>query len=122
MSTYSGYYDKSTTKVDRIRKFREITNKNQTINRGSLLAIIDYCGQELYCLLHELGQGGYGFVYLIEAGSTGKLKALKIETPSSRWEFYILHQVHRRLIGEAGYKQRYFIRAEALYYFQDESF
>ncbi|KGU30089.1 checkpoint serine/threonine-protein kinase [Candida albicans P57055] len=122
MSTYSGYYDKSTTKVDRIRKFREITNKNQTINRGSSSAIIDYCGQELYCLLHELGQGGYGFVYLIEAGSTGKLKALKIETPSSRWEFYILHQVHRRLIGEAGYKQRYFIRAEALYYFQDESF
>ncbi|RCK59426.1 Checkpoint serine/threonine-protein kinase BUB1 [Candida viswanathii] len=122
MTAYSGYYDKSSIKVDRIRKFRDITNKNQTINKSSQLAIIDYCGHELYCLLHELGRGGYGFVYLIEEGSTGKLKALKIESPANRWEFYILHQIHRRLVGEPQHKQNYFIRAEALYYFKDESF
>ncbi|KAK6884947.1 Checkpoint serine/threonine-protein kinase BUB1 [Candida tropicalis] len=122
MTTYSGYFDKSNISVNRIKKFRDITNKNQTINKSSQSAIIDYCGDEIYCLLHELGKGGYGYVYLIEDGSTGNLKALKIESPSNRWEFYILHQIHRRLVCEANYKQKYFIRADALYYFKDESF
>ncbi|EMG48247.1 BUB1 Checkpoint serine/threonine-protein kinase BUB1 [Candida maltosa Xu316] len=122
MSTYSGYHDNSSLKVDRIRKFRDITNKNQSINKGSQSAIIDCCGQKLYCLLHELGRGGYGYVYLIEDGSNGNLKALKIESPASKWEFYILHQIHRRLVGEPLYKQHYFIRADSLYYFRDESF
>lgn len=122
MTTYAGYFDKSSVTINRIKKFRDITNNNQTINKSSQLAIIDYCGNEIYCLLHELGRGGYGYVYLIEDGSSGKLRALKIESPSNRWEFYILHQIHRRLVCEPNYKQKYFIRAEALYYFKDESF
>ncbi|CAI5759346.1 unnamed protein product [Candida verbasci] len=121
LTAYPGYYDRSSIKVNRIAKFKEITRKNKSIMKGSQSAIIDYCGDDMYCLIHELGQGGYGYVYLIETGSNGILKALKIETPSARWEFYILHQIHRRLIDNFN-DNNYFIQAESLYYFEDESF
>lgn len=123
LSAFSGYYDRSSLPpVKRMRKFREITaSRTKKINRGSQQAIIDYCGDEIYCVIHELGQGGYGFVYLIENGSNGTLRALKIESPSSKWEFYILRSIHRRLLDQPNLLSL-FIHAESLFYFQDESF
>ncbi|KAI3406705.2 BUB1 [Candida oxycetoniae] len=121
MKLYSNYYDRSSITVNRMKQFRDITNKQKRINRSSKSAIIDCCGKELYCLIYQLGEGGYGYVYLVETGSSGSLKALKIEKPASKWEYYILHQIHRRLLGTPKI-DRSFIHAEALYYFQDESF
>ncbi|KAG7666039.1 BUB1 [[Candida] subhashii] len=123
LSAFSGYHDRSSQPpIHRMKKFRDITAaKTKKINRGSQQAIIDYCGDEIYCLIHELGQGGYGYVYLIENGSDGTLKALKIESPSSKWEFYILHIIHRRLVNQRQLSSR-FIHADSLFYFRDESF
>ncbi|RLV96228.1 Checkpoint serine/threonine-protein kinase BUB1 [Spathaspora sp. JA1] len=124
ITVFPGFYDKSTISLNNsISKFKSITNNhNKKIMKSSQQAIIDYCGDEIYCVLHELGQGGFGFVYLIETGSTGVLKALKIESPASRWEFYILHQIHRRLLGQPKHISSQFIQADSLYYFHDESF
>ena len=91
-------------------------------SRGSLSSIIDYLGEEIYCLRHELGQGGFGFVYLIESGTSGSFKALKIESPSSKWEYYILNQIHRRLLGRDRETNALIIHPEAFFYFKDESY
>lgn len=63
----------------------------------------------------ELGKGGFGYVYLIEM--EGDYKAMKVESISSSWEFYILNQVHRRLnLGTR------VVKPECLHMFQDESY
>ena len=123
LSVYSGYVEMSNRKVSRMNKFKENTNpQTKSINKGSLSSMIDFCGDEIYCLRHELGRGGYGFVYLIETGTTGEWKALKVESPSSKWEFYILNQIHRRLILLDSTVKSFFVKPESLYYFQDESY
>lgn len=123
LSVYAGYVEMSNRKVSRMDKFKENTNpQTKSINKGSLSSMIDFCGDEIYCLRHELGRGGYGFVYLIETGTTGEWKALKVESPSSKWEFYILNQIHRRLILLDSSVKSFFVKPESLYYFQDESY
>ncbi|EGW35454.1 uncharacterized protein SPAPADRAFT_133075 [Spathaspora passalidarum NRRL Y-27907] len=122
LTVFAGFFDKTNISSNSLGKFKSITHDNKKIAKSSQQAIIDYCGDEIYCLIHELGQGGYGLVYLIETASTGELKALKIESPASRWEFYILHQIHRRLLGFPPRLSSQFVQAESLFYFNDESF
>ncbi|KAG2732950.1 hypothetical protein G9P44_003940 [Scheffersomyces stipitis] len=123
LSVYPGYHEDPDKTIQRLASFRDITNDNtKTISRGSSSSIIDYLGEEIYCLRHELGQGGFGFVYLIESGSSGSFKALKIESPSSKWEYYILNQIHRRLLGRDRETNALIIHPEAFFYFKDESY
>lgn len=122
ISSYAGFCNYCYTKTDKIKRFYEITNKkSKIISKGSKDSIIDYCGDEIYCLRYELGRGGYGVVYLVET-EMGKLKALKVESPSSKWEYYILNQIHHRLIKYENSIRRMIVKPEALFFFQDESY
>lgn len=120
--SYPGFCNYCHTKINKIKKFHDITNnKTKIITKGSKNSIIDYCGDEIYCLRYELGHGGYGVVYLVET-EMGKLKALKVESPSSKWEYYILTQIHQRLSIFDSNIREMIVRPEALFLFQDESY
>ncbi|KAK6463094.1 Mad3/BUB1 homology region 1-domain-containing protein [Scheffersomyces coipomensis] len=122
LDAYPGYSN-SNFKVSKLHKLLELTSHDKkSINKGAKNSIIDFCGDEIYCLRYELGKGGFGVVYLIEAGSTGDLKALKVESPSSKWEFYILNQIHQRLQKRQVEDEKLFINPLELYTFQDESY
>lgn len=97
--------------LKRIHKVSKSENKNP---------IVDFKKTgDLYCIRTELGEGGYATVYLAES-STGNLKALKVEKPSSVWEYYILKQVEKKLRGSV--VLRSIINASSLHCFQDESY
>lgn len=122
LSCYSGFFDYSHTKISKLPKFKEVTNNNtKLIAKGARHSIIDYCGNEIYCLRCELGQGGYGIVYLVET-ETGEFKALKVESPPSKWEFYILNQIHTRLKKIDSSALGMIVSPDALYLFQDEAY
>lgn len=121
LSVYPGYHGLHENDAAKAHIFREITHgRTRAIPRGSQAAIIDFCGDEMYFLRQELGLGDQGTVYLVEASATGDLMALKIELPSSEWEFYIMNQIQRRLFGQE--TARYFVRPMALFAFRDESY
>ncbi|KAK6454966.1 Mad3/BUB1 homology region 1-domain-containing protein [Scheffersomyces xylosifermentans] len=123
LSVYPGFFEDVTKKIARLRSFKDITDvTTKSIGKGSVSSIIDFLGEEIFCLRHELGRGGFGYVYLIESGSTGALKALKVESPSSKWEYYILHQIHRRLLGRSHDSKALIIQPEAIFFFKDESY
>lgn len=122
METIPGYHDFSSQVVQtssNLKKLQSVTNpRTKIIQKGSQESIINYLGDEILSLRYELGKGGYGTVYLAES-ETGKLKALKIETPATKWEFYILNEIHKRL------DYRYsalVIKPESLFCFKDESY
>lgn len=117
ISSYPGYF-RYRTKINKLSNINQITNhKSKIISKGPS-SIINYCGDEIYCLRYELGRGGYGVVYLIET-ELGIYKALKIESPASQWEFYILSEIHKRV---PKCMRTRFISAESLSYFEDESY
>lgn len=123
LSTFPGYYDMSRRKIARANKFQAITDhKTMSISKGSRLAMIDFCGDGLFCLRHQLGKGGYGTVYLTELESCGSLGALKIESPAARWEFYILRQIQSRLESSHPTSRAFVVIPHSLYFFQDESY
>ncbi|CCE65137.1 hypothetical protein TPHA_0J03180 [Tetrapisispora phaffii CBS 4417] len=74
---------------------------------------------DLYCIRGKLGEGGYATVYLAES-STGRLNALKVEKPASKWEYYILKQIEKRLKGDS--ILRSIIQVNSLHCFTDESY
>lgn len=53
---------------------------------------------ELYSIKKKLGEGGFGMVFLLESSSSGKLDALKVESPASMWEFYIINVIRQRMV------------------------
>lgn len=119
LASYKGFFDYRHTKVNKMREFQKIT-KNKSILKGTNSSIINYCGDGIYSIRYELGTGSYGAVYLIET-ELGEFKALKIESPSSQWEFYILNQIQERLSLKPHIRMK-IIRAESLSYFRDESY
>lgn len=121
LESYPGYNNSKTLFIEAIRKFRSITDsKTKIIKSGGPGSIVNFCGDSIYSLKCELGKGGFGYVYLIE-NEIGDLKALKAETQSSNWEFYILTQIHRRLEHNNAIMHRV-INPESLYLYKDESF
>ena len=122
ISLFPGFYDRSNKSMEFVAKQRRnSTGFLKSISRASKLSMIDCGGDELFCLIRKLGDGGYGYVYLVESASSGASKALKVENPASKWEFYILHQINKRLLKSPEHS-RLFIKCEALYLFRDESF
>ncbi|CAH6720418.1 checkpoint serine/threonine-protein kinase Bub1p [[Candida] jaroonii] len=119
LESYPGYNNTKTQFIEAIRRFRSITDSRTKVIQKSSSAIVNFCGDEIYSLKCELGQGGFGYVYLIE-NELGNFKALKAETKSSNWEFYILNQIHQRLSTDEITTK--IIKPESLYMYQDESF
>lgn len=119
LDVYPGYHNFNTMQ-NKVTQFKELFVNKKPIMNGSRSAMIDFCGEEIYCLRNCLGEGGFGVVFLVESGTKREFKALKIETPASKWEFYILSQIQRRLMGEKS--KKYFIEPVSLYNFQDESY
>lgn len=121
IETYPGYNNTRTQFIEAIKKFRSLTDKDtKLVAKGSRGSIVNFCGDQIYSLKYELGQGGYGYVYLIE-NELGHLKALKAETKSSSWEFYILTQIHNRLKDDGLIRSR-IIKPESLFLYKDECF
>lgn len=121
IESYRGYHNTKTQFIEAIRKFRSLTDKEtKKVAKGAQGSIVNFCGDEIYSLKYELGQGGYGYVYLIE-NELGDLKALKAESKSSSWEFYILNQIHTRL-KEDEYTRSRVIKPESLFLYKDECF
>lgn len=117
LSSYPGYFYSHST-INKVKSFQNITNhKTKVVSKGAN-SIINYCGDQIYCLRYELGTGGYGVVYLVET-EVGTYKAMKIESPASAWEFYILSEIHKRVDRAAAVR---FVVAESLSCFQDESY
>ena len=122
LSTYPGFSQFCHTKINKLKKYQEVTNKEtKLIAKGARNTIIDYCDNEIFCLRYELGCGGFGVVYLVET-ETGELKALKVENPSTVWEFYILNQIHRRLDQMNYGDHDMIIKPQSIYVFEDESY
>ena len=119
LTSYPNYHE-YTKLVNRLPVFKKITTSpSRYIPKGNRHSIIDFCGDEIFCLRCELGQGGFGVVYLVET-ETGTLRALKVETPSTPWEYYILNQVQQRI--QARNLQEMVVAPRGMYCFQDESY
>lgn len=108
-----GFHDKCTVTNKKAGKYRTTFKLGQP-KPALLAALIDFCGNNLYFIKLELGEGGYGTVYLVEL-DLGEFKALKAETPALKWEFYILKELERRSACLS-----YFVKPYELYYFADE--
>lgn len=104
---------KSMNKLPTLKQFfKSKTSKALVGNKNSMLDL----GDELYCVRKKLGEGGYASVYLCES-SSGSLDAVKIEKPSSPWEFYILKQIESRTTDLES-----IIKAKRLHLFEDEGY
>ncbi|KAJ9095104.1 hypothetical protein QFC19_007671 [Naganishia cerealis] len=119
LKSYPNYHE-YTKLVNKLPVFKKITTSpSRYIPKGNRHSIIDFCGEEIFCLRCELGEGGFGVVYLVET-ETGSLRALKVETPSTPWEYYILNQVQQRI--QARNLQEMVVAPRGMYCFQDESY
>lgn len=114
LATYPGYHSSDET----IRNCNLLSTlaRNSKVVRDSR-SVISHCG-EVLSLRYELGRGGYGTVFLAET-EKGEFKALKVESPATCWEYYILHAVHQRLPDSV---RNRVISPEAIYKYQDESY
>ncbi|KAK5138031.1 hypothetical protein LTR08_005828 [Meristemomyces frigidus] len=123
---------------------RSSMNPDKTAQTLSLPPMLCFSGAEsTYTLKRELGAGTFAPVYLVEnsavaedqtdsnndgrpSSRVGKqayrkaLEAVKMEEPSSTWEFYILRQSHRRLgVSRAAES---IVRAHEMHLYRDECF
>ncbi|CAK9441330.1 uncharacterized protein LODBEIA_P51990 [Lodderomyces beijingensis] len=120
LSYYPNFHQLAPQTANQLSKLPRNATTTTTM-RSSQASIIECCGDEIYCIISKLGQGGFAPVYLIENAHNGSLAALKIEAPASAWEFFILHQIHRRLIDKPSFIS-HFIAAHSLWHYADESF
>ncbi|XP_037039331.1 uncharacterized protein LOC119076591 isoform X2 [Bradysia coprophila] len=57
-------------------------------------------------VLKSIGHGAYGRVYNVKCQKDGSTYAVKKEMPANLWEYYILREVHSRVVGNlSGYMQ-----------------
>ncbi|KAI7870096.1 kinase-like domain-containing protein [Mucor mucedo] len=55
---------------------------------------------ETYHVLKKIGQGGMAHVYLVQNTNTLSFYGVKVQQPPHPWEFYILHQMHKRTLQQ----------------------
>lgn len=116
LETYDTFYSyqqelRMSSLLKQVHKSLKTRNKNPIVEFKK--------SKELYCIRSQLGEGGYATVYLAESGD-GKMRALKVEKPSSVWEFYILTQIEERLRGQRVLNS--IVHVDSLHCFQDESY
>lgn len=108
LSIYTTYHKSN-------RASRKIFGLQEAISTNKPVILDFFADVGLISIKNVLGKGGFGVVYLGETES-GQSIAIKMESPASSWEYYILSQVHKRCHTNLVVKPR------ALYEFEDESF
>ncbi|KAK4048695.1 protein kinase [Microbotryomycetes sp. JL201] len=88
-------------------------------------------GNDVFSVRDKLGEGAYGAVFRmaqpadpdasfdVDAVDDESSLAVKVQTPSSMWEFFVLDRIHSRVDK---WTSRAVVKAEKLYAFQDESY
>ncbi|KAK9470552.1 Mad3/BUB1 homology region 1-domain-containing protein [Dipodascopsis tothii] len=96
---YFNHHDDVLGKSSAIKKFLRSTKKRSGGFTGDYTGaqqdVVVDLGGPAYRLVKELGRGAFAPVYLFD--SPHGLRAIKMETPTSPWEFYIMREAHRRL-------------------------
>ena len=83
-----------------------------------------------YRVVRKLGEGGYARVYQVVSVTSQKMSkeqtyALKLSIPSTKWEFYVIQQLHMRLclhFPYSPYLASSLISSPKTYIFSDESY
>ncbi|KAG7193148.1 uncharacterized protein KQ657_000902 [Scheffersomyces spartinae] len=108
LSIYTTYH-KSSSVSNIISELQDSRRSNKPVILNS------FTNEGLISIKSFLGKGGYGLVYLGETESARPI-AIKMESPASNWEYYILSQVHKRC------RTALVVRPQAIYEFENESF
>ncbi|CAG8435429.1 9138_t:CDS:2 [Ambispora gerdemannii] len=142
LSSYNGFYDHKSLEFNGSEKVNNCATNwiNNSRRRNSTMIDSDYTLNLLgdaFEIRQKLGEGGFAKVYcMIDKKSLNKpigneihqssncnnkpaFRALKLQRPPDAWEFYILHQLHKRVSAAT---INSFISAYSLYLFKDESY
>lgn len=114
LPTYKGFY-RYTRNMNMCSTLKKSLNLKQSRH-----VFVEFDGtQDPFNLKCLLGEGGFASVYLAES-MTGEFKAIKCQTPSSAWEFYILKQIEDRLMGNSTMES--IVRQSEMHVYSDESY
>ncbi|KAL5624732.1 hypothetical protein BROUX41_004792 [Berkeleyomyces rouxiae] len=147
LETYTGFFDhrgKSYEKGNEIRRFARAMSKAKSSGdhlAGPVIRLPD--SQGIYTVKKELGAGAFAPVYLVENSAPyssqadeaiallgpmaplsrhrNRLEALKMETPPSIWEFFMMRLAHNRL-GPQERAAASLSHAHELHLYRDEGF
>lgn len=143
LSNISGFMDLRLTSSNQLEKLNKSTKSNQrrgsaSSSRASLAPEQGYAltlQNRQFEVKEKLGEGGFGAVFLAvdlavrqaqddadsddEDDEDRSLLAVKVENPSSVWEFVMLSRIHSRISADI---RRSIIMAHGLYAYQDESY
>ncbi|CAG8804116.1 33969_t:CDS:2 [Gigaspora margarita] len=129
---YPGFYDmrgkysNNQNKLERIARNWDKNCRRRTSNSTNLDEPIKLFNDS-FLIRQKIGEGAYGRVYRVldmkfvtESHKDPRAShALKLQTPSTAWEFYIIRKLHERIISPA---INSIITAHSLYYYKDESY
>ncbi|RIB13826.1 Mad3/BUB1 homology region 1-domain-containing protein [Gigaspora rosea] len=129
---YPGFYDmrgeysNNHTKLERIARNWDKNCRRRTSNATNLDEPIRLFNDS-FLIRQKIGEGAYGKVYRVldmkfvtESHKDPRAShALKLQIPSTAWEFYIIRKLHERIISPA---INSIITAHSLYYYKDESY
>ncbi|KKA30769.1 hypothetical protein TD95_004649, partial [Thielaviopsis punctulata] len=149
LGVFSGFYDHSTENYEKgneIRRFARAMSKAKASGDAHISPVIRLPDSRgMYTVRKELGAGAFAPVYLVENSAPGAaaededeadvlfgavmpparqraaLEALKMETPPSTWEFYMMRLAHRRL-GPHNRATASLSYAHELHLYRDEGF
>ncbi|KAI9833074.1 MAG: hypothetical protein M1826_000441 [Phylliscum demangeonii] len=138
LTSYDGFFDRQETKADKSNEIRKSVRALKTsapkkasdAENGSGVGLHLEGSSREYRVRSELGKGAFAPVYLVESGpklagrdeegNRKSLEALKMESPPSAWEFYIMRQASQRL--RAHRARHSILPVHELHLFADECF
>ncbi|CAG8811461.1 29373_t:CDS:1, partial [Racocetra persica] len=129
---YSGFYDlrgecsNNHAKLERIARNWDKNCRRRTSNATNLDEPIRLL-YDSFLIRQKIGEGAYGKVYRVldlkfvseNHKDPRASRALKLQVPSTAWEFYIIRKLHERISSPT---INSIITAHSLYYYKDESY
>ncbi|CAG8758792.1 20278_t:CDS:2, partial [Dentiscutata erythropus] len=129
---YPGFYDmrgeysNNHAKLERIARNWDKNCRRRISNATNLDEPIRLFNDS-FLIRQKIGEGAYGKVYRVldmkfmtECHKDSRVsRALKLQIPSTAWEFYIIRKLHERIISPT---INSIITAHSLYYYKDESY
>ncbi|CAI2174175.1 216_t:CDS:2 [Funneliformis geosporum] len=132
VNRYKGFYDAQLQTFNHGSKIEEIARSwNVQSRRGTSILINGdkpvIFFNDSFLINQKIDEGGYGKIYRVldtndfadDQDEKKSSRALKIETPSSAWEFYIIRQLQERIISPTIDS---IISVYSLYCYKDESY